>query len=64
MEEHRDVVDHPRGGHDDHANVTTLVVLSALQGAQYVEPWEEWFDPEVWGMFGSPEMPGLPWATE
>ncbi len=57
----KNVVDHPRGGHDDYANVTTLAALAALEGTQYMEPWEEWFDPEVWGAFGSPDVPSLPW---
>jgi len=37
----KDVIDHPRGGHDDFANVTTLAVVSALSAASAPEPWEE-----------------------
>ena len=45
------MVDHPRGGHDDYANVTTLAAFSALEGTQYVEPWERVYDYDEVGGF-------------
>ena len=47
----KDVVDHARGGHDDYANVTTLAALAALEGTQYVEPWERVYDWDEAGGF-------------
>lgn len=37
----KDIVDHPRGGHDDYANVLALAAASALSAASAPPLWEE-----------------------
>ncbi len=47
----KDIVDHPRGGHDDYANVLALAAVAAVEAVQQVEIDVEIVEPLVMGEF-------------
>ena len=50
----KDIVDHPRGGHDDYANVLALAAVSAVSAATYEPGGTE----VVWASDGALELFG------
>lgn len=48
----KDAVDHPRGGHDDYANVTILAACAAIESTRVPAAIiDEWLDPDEYGSF-------------